>query len=487
MTTPSDPQGNAGAPGDERKSAEQRGFETIGRVSKKGGKPFRPLIDRLFSRWVSSAHLNRDWATDADWARMQQEPMRAKALLYLVVLAIMGLIVWAGFAEVAEVTKGEGRVVPSSDIKVIQSFDGGMVDDIFVDEGQLVEKGDLLMRIDPTRATSSLREGVARSLALQAKAERLRALTSDQPFELPPEVIEKSAALAEHERRLFETSQLQLQESQQIAREQLRQRENELREARARYNQAARAVDLAGQELEMTRPLLASGAASEVEILRLQRELSNARGERGQASAQMARIEGAIDEAESKLREVELEIKNDWRKELSETLSQLAALQEGNVGLLDRVQSTEIRSPVKGIVQQLFVTTLGGVVQAGQEVVEIVPSEDQLVVEAHIAPRDIAFLHPGQEATVKFTAYDFSIYGGMEAVVTHISADTITNEQDETFYIVRVRTLQPVLGEGLSIIPGMTTQVGIRTGERTVLEYLLHPIIRAKNNAFDER
>nr|WP_299379501.1 HlyD family type I secretion periplasmic adaptor subunit [uncultured Halomonas sp.] len=468
------------------KSAEQRSFESLGRVSERGGKAFRPLIDRLFARWVSAAHLERDWAGDADWARMQQDPLRARALLYLVVIALIGLIAWAALAEIDEVTKGVGRVIPSSKLKVIQSFDGGVVKELNVKEGQVVEQGQLLMRIDPTRFVSSFREGVAKSLALQAKAARLRALSNDQPFVPPAELLAQAPALAAHERRLYETSQQALEEAQSIAREQLSQRREELKEAEARFNQASRALNLASRELTLTRPLLDSGAVSEVEILRLEREVSNARGERNQASAQVARLKAAIEEAQGKVREVTLDMQNEWRGALSETLGQLAALNESNVGLQDKVSMAEIHSPVAGTIQRLNVTTLGGVVQPGQDVVEIVPSDDQLLVEARIAPQDIAFLRPGQPAFVKFTAYDFSIYGGMPATLDHISADTITDEEGNTFYLVRVRTEDMALGDDLTIIPGMTAQVDIRTGKRTVLEYLLKPLLRIKGNALTE-
>lgn len=469
------------------KSAEQRGFEAIGRVSRSGGRPFRPLIDRLFARWVSSAHLNRDWASDADWARMQQDPMRARGLLYLMVAAVVALLAWAAVAEVDQVTKGTGRVIPSSHVKVIESYDGGVVQEILVEEGELVEQGQLLMKIDPTRFVSSYREALAQSLALQAKAERLRALTTDEPFSPPDEVLEKAPALAAHERRLFNTSRAELEQAQAIAREQITQNREELHVAEARLGQATRAYNLASQELAMTQPLLSSGAVSEVEILRLKREVSNARGERNQASAQVAGLKAAVQEAEGRLREVTLEMQNEWRTELSETLGKLAALEEGNVGLRNKVSMTEIRSPVDGIVQRLYITTLGGVVQPGQEVVEIVPNDEQLLVETRIAPQDIAFLHPGQPAFVKFSAYDFTTYGGMEATLTHISADTITDDDDNTFYLVRVRTKDRTLGEDLAIIPGMTAQVDIRTGKRTVLDYLLEPILRIQGNALTER
>ncbi|MFC3283207.1 HlyD family type I secretion periplasmic adaptor subunit [Litchfieldella rifensis] len=469
------------------RTAEQQGFEAIGRVSHTGSKPFRSLIDRLFARRVSAVHLNRDWASDADWARLQQDPLRARALLYTVLLAIAALLAWAYVAEIDEVTKGVGSVIPSSQTKIVQSYDGGVVADIQITEGQVVEPGQLLMRIDPTRYASSYREGVARSLALQAKAERLRALTTDQPFVPSRQVLDESPALAAHERELYETSQQELEEQQAIAREQLTQRREELREAQARHASATRALNLASRELNLTRPLLDSGAVSEVEVLRLERDVSNARGERNQAEAQVARLQAGVEEAQGKVREVTLEMQNRWRNELSETLGQLAALEESNIGLQDKVSMAEIRSPVAGTIQRLHINTLGGVVQPGQEVVEIVPSDDQLLVEARIAPQDIAFLRPGQPATIKLTAYDYSLYGGLAAELDHISADTITDEEGNTFYLVRVRTQDETFDNELAIIPGMTAQVDIMTGKRTVMQFLLKPVLRAWNNSLGER
>ncbi|EPC03472.1 hypothetical protein L861_18205 [Litchfieldella anticariensis FP35 = DSM 16096] len=469
------------------KTAEQQGFETIGRVSRSGGKPFRPLIDRLFARRVTAAHLDRDWASDADWARMQQDPLRARALIYTLLLGVIVMGVWSYFAEIDEVTKGMGRVIPSSQTKIIQSYDGGVVESIEIEEGQLVSSGQILMRIDPTRYVSSYREGVARSLALQAKAERLKALTADQPFVPPREVLDQAPRLAAHEQDLYTTSKAELEEQRAIAREQLVQRREELREAEARRNSASRTLSLASRELGLTRPLLESGAVSEVEVLRLERDVSSARGELNQADAQVSRLQAAVEEAQSKIREVALEMQNRWRNELSETLGQLAALEESNIGLQDKVSMAEIRSPVAGTVQRLHVNTLGGVVQPGQEVVEIVPSDDKLLVEARIAPQDIAFLRPGQSATVKLTAYDYSIYGGLAAELDHISADTITDEEGNTFYLVRVRTQAGEVGSDLAVIPGMTAQVDIKTGKRTVMQFLLKPVLRAWSNSLGER
>jgi len=473
---------------DKSRSAEQQGFEAIGRFSEVGGKPFRPFMDRLFSKRVTSAHLNRDWASDADWARMQQDPIRARMFIYTVLLALIALLVWSYFALIDEVTRGTGRVIPSSQLQKVQSFDGGVVQEILIREGQLVETGQVLMRIDPTRFVATYRENRAQALALRARAERLRALVTDTPFVPDEELRAEAPRIVAQEREVYESRREELHEQENILRDRLRQREEELNEAIARRDTAQREANMASRELNLTRPLLASGAVSEVEILRLEREVSRATGERNQGNAAVARLEAGVEEAQNQLRELGTERRSEWRNDLAQTIGDLIALDESSAGLEDRVRLAEVRSPVDGVVQRLGINTLGGVVQPGQDVVDIIPSDDQLLVEARIAPQDIAFLRPGQPATIKLTAYDFTIYGGIEAELDHISADTITDENDNTYYLVRVRTREGEnLDSQIQAIPGMTAQVDIMTGKRTVMQFMLKPVLRAWSNSMGER
>ncbi len=470
------------------KNKYQIWFEKIGRWLDKLGIPASRFIEKMFARWLSFQDIQqRDWVTEADWARLQQEPVKAQFLLRVIAWICLILLIWAAFAKIDEVARGEGKVIPSSQLQVVQSFDGGVVQEVLVKEGQIVDKGDLLLRIDPTRFISTFRENRAEFLSLQAKAARLQALTSNVDFQLPKGLAEESPDIAQHEANLYASNRKELDEQLSIARSQLTQREEELNEVRAKLTQVSRALDLAQQELNVTRPLLASGAISEVEILRLEGEVSNARGEREQALAQEQRLISAIDESQSKLRETELLATNKWRAELSEVLGKIASLSETSTGLADKIKYAEIRAPVRGTVQRVFTNTVGGVVQPGHEVIEMVPLDDQLIIEAKVSPKDIAFLHPGQEAIVKFTAYDFVIYGGLRGKVEHISADTITDEKERTYYIVRVRTDRAGFDPSLPIMPGMMTQVDILTGKKTVLAYLLKPVLRAKENAMTER
>lgn len=425
---------------------------------------------------------------DAHVALEQQQARGARVLIWLSLLAIVALVVWASLGYIDEVVRGEGKVVPSRQVQVIQSLDGGIVEELLVREGQRVEAGEVLVRIDPTRFSSSLGENRAERLALTAKAARLYALANDEPFEAPDEVLAEQPALAEQERRVWEARTEEMHAAVNQAQDQLRQREQELLEVQANHDQASASCGLTSRELRVTEPLLKSGAVSEVDLLRLRRDVARYCGEAKSAGAQIERIKASIQEAGNKVVEARLTMRNQARVELSDVQTRLAALREEQVGLADRVRLAEVRSPVNGTIKALMVYTIGGVVQPGREILEIVPADDTLLLEVRIHPRDIGFLRPGQKAEVKFTAYDFAIYGGLEGEVEHIGADSVTDEQGNSFYVVRVRTENAfVRDDSLPIIPGMMAEVHILTGKRTVMQYLLKPVLRAKSNALTER
>jgi len=403
------------------------------------------------------------------------------------VVILIALVLWAAFATVDEVTRGSGKVIPTRQIQIVQAVDGGVVSKILVREGQSVEKGESLFLIDKTRFVSSLRENRVQYLALLTKAARLRALAENTPFQLPDEIVKEDPGLVEEERNMYNARRSELEAQLSIARQQLEQRNQELVEVRSRKTQAAQSYDLTARELTMTKPLAASGAVSDVELLRLERDVGRYRGERDQASAQTVRLQSAIIEATRKVQEQEISFRNEMRNELGETVAKLNSLSEGSTALSDRVEHANIKSPVKGTINRLLITTVGGVLQPGKEIVEIVPSDDALLLEARISPKDIAFLRPGLPAMVRFTAYDFAIYGGLDAVIDHIAADTITDPEGNAFYLVRVRTLKSSLGKSMPILPGMVAEVDIMTGKKSILSYLLKPVTRAKAHAFTER
>ncbi len=464
--------------------AFQRVGDLINRTARSTDATFGPLVTRL-TPTDEKDHL--DWAGDADWARLQQEPLRAKQLLRLAAGALLLLLIWAAFASIDEVTRGEARVVPTSQLQVVQSVDGGVVTELLVKEGQTVEAGQMLLKIDPTRFVSNMLESRSAQLAMQAKVLRLQALTRGTPFNPPPELTREVPDVVSQETRLYESRRAEINAQISIAQNQLGQRQQELNEVRARKEQAERGLELMTKELNATRPMIASGAVSEVEVFRLEREVARLRGDRDQATAQISRVQSAILEATRKIEEVQLTSRNQMSAELSESMSKLASLSQGGLALEDKVKHADIKSPMRGIVKRLLVNTVGAVVQPGKEVVEVVPLDDALILEVQITPKDIGFLRPGQEATVKFTAYDFSIYGGLKADVIQIGADSVLDEKGNAFYHIRVRTRKSSLGPNLPIIPGMVAQVDILTGKKTILSYLLKPVLRAKANAMTER
>ena len=414
----------------------------------------------------------------------------ARVIIWAILLFVVVAIVWANFASLDEVTRGIGKVIPSSQVQVIQNLEGGIVSELMVREGEVVNKDDVLLRIDDTRFLSSLRENTQHYLSLKAKKARLKAEAEGTPFTPPEDVVTQQPNLVKQELTLFESRQKELEATRAILKQQITQRRQDMTGLDAQLVQNKRGYSLLNKELSMTRPLVSQGAVSEVEMLRLQRQSSELKGQISSTETSILREQSKLEEAVQKLEEAEINFKNLARVELNEVDTELRRLSETSLALEDRVKRTAVTAPVRGTIKQLLVNTIGGVVQPGMDLVEIVPLEDNLLVEAKIRPSDIAFLRPGLKTIVKITAYDFSIYGGLDAKVEQISADTITDEEGDSYYMVRVRTDQSHLDTPkgpLPIIPGMLTEVDVLTGKKTVLEYLLKPVLRARERAMRER
>lgn len=411
-------------------------------------------------------------------------------ILWLTVLLVATAGVWANYATLDEVTRGTGKVIPSHHVQTVQDLEGGIISEILVKEGDVVEKGQVLLRIDDTRFASSYRESQVKSSALQAKIARLTAEVEGNPFKLPNNLKPAEKEFVISEQILALSRQTELQANIDILNQQKNQKKQEINELKSREKQLQQSYELAQRQLQITEPLVKKGVMSEVELLRLQREISTIKGDLDGTHLNIPRAEAAVSEVDHKLEQLKVNFRTTALADLNEAKAQLSQSAESNVALKDRVTRTAVRSPLKGTIKQLKVTTIGGVVQPGMDLVEIVPLADNLQVEAQIRPSDIAFLRPGQEVVVKFTAYDFSIFGGLKATLEHISADTIVNERGEAFFLIRVRTARNYLGtkaKSLPIIPGMTVTVDILTGKKTLLTYLLKPIKKAQEMALRER
>lgn len=411
-----------------------------------------------------------------------------------VVLALLGLValllLWAAVAEVEEVTTGTGRVVPASRIQQVQNLEGGIVREILVQEGRTVAAGDVLLRIDPTQAGSSMGEIREKIDGLRALVARLEAEAEDRAFQVPEDLAASRPDLVQHQRTHFETRQSELKSALSILDLQERQRAQEVLETEARVVTSRRALALAQEELELMRPLLAQKAASRAEILAIESRVNETSGTLEAAELALPRLQAALQEARDRRQERLSTFRSEALRELAAARTELSALSEMIKGSADRLSRTTVRAPVAGIVKTLHVSTPGQVVQPGQDLVEIVPMNDTLLVEARIKPKDIAFLSPGQRALVKLTAYDFALFGGLEGVVEHIGADSLTDEKGETYYLIRVRTEKSTLAhnrEDLAIIPGMVADVDVRTGSKTVLAYLTKPLTRMRQTALRER
>ncbi len=420
----------------------------------------------------------------------QDTPRKSRLTLWVVAVLMLAALVWAKLAVLEEVTMGEGKAIPSSKVQVIQNLEGGIVTEIFVREGQLVNKGETLLRLDDTRFRSNKGESEVDRYTLTAQVERLSAEAEGRPFKLPAEVVAKAPQVAADEQALYQSRQQRLRSEQRTLNEQLRQKTQELAELRAKQEQYRNSLGLVQQELNMSTPLVASGAVSPVEILRLKRSAVEIRGSMDATTLAIPRADSAINEIKSRVQESEFAFRSEASRELNEKRAELAKITATSIAIDDRVTRTTVVSPVRGVVKMLKVNTIGGVVQPGSDLVEIVPLEDNLLIEAKVRPQDVAFLHPGQKAMVKFSAYDYTIYGGLPAKLELIGADTTTDDKGNSFYLIQVRTARNHLGSDakpLLIIPGMTATVDIITGEKSVLDYLLKPILKARTEAMRER
>lgn len=459
-----------------------------------------------------SKHLTTDdieMIDDVYGAMMTDAPNSHRLIIWVLTALILCFLIWAYFSELDQVTTGMGKVIPSSQIQVIQSLDGGIIQDMYVKEGMLVTKGQALVRIDATRFRSdfaqqeqevySLRANIKRletelnSIVItdmladwreQVKITKLPLAFSKELSEEEPELIKRQ--LAEYSGRLDS-----LRNQLEILARQIQQKQQETQELASKITTLTKSHQLVSRELSLTRPLADKGIVPEVELLKLERIVNDIQGELASLRLLRPKVKASQDEAILKRREAIFTFAAETRTLLSELQTKLSRINEAQVGAQDKVNKAEITSPVNGTIKTLHINTLGSVVQPGVDIIEIVPSEDQLLIETKITPKDIAFLHSGLSAIVKVTAYDFTRYGGLDGIVEHISADTSQDEEGNSFYIVKVRTKLSSLtrddGVEMPIIPGMLTSVDVITGKKSILEYILNPILRAKDTALRER
>lgn len=402
------------------------------------------------------------------------------------------LLLWAALADIDEMVRSVGQVTPAQRVQHIQNLEGGILREVLVREGQHVDKDALLLRIDNEQAGSVYRDAVAKSLELQAAIARLEAEVAgpgtnpDYPQEVrertPDSVKRQNDLLASH--RIQDEAEIR---ALQAKRELFLQ---EIEEQLSRQRTATASLALAVKQRDLARPLMNSRSMSSLDFMNLEQRVLTLQGELDVLESTIPKSRAAVREVEERLTLRKAELEADDLAELNRYQAELNSLRELMVSGGDRVTRTEVRSPVPGTVKRINIGTVGGVIMPGEVIMEVVPSDSSLIVEARVSPQDIAFIYEGQAARVKLSAYDSAIYGSMDAKVEQIGADSIEGKTGEYYYLVKLRTNNDTLlhnGKELPIIPGMLATVDIITGRKTVLDYLLKPILRAQQNAMRER
>lgn len=427
-------------------------------------------------------------------AREDRPPLFASASIFIIGALFVVFVAWASFAEVDEIARGDGKVIPASKTQIIQASEAGVVQEIAVTIGQIVKKNDLIIRLDNTLNTSSLGEQQAKARALEVRIARLKyeqAGNLSGPFPCPPDIQSVAPQICDNEQKLLIARRGNFDNKLSVLKSRLDQREKELAEAVANSDRLTKNLVVSDQEAKLVDAMVKKGLMARTEQLRVEREQTELNGQLNLAGETIKKAKAAITEAQLQVEELGLQLQQEALDDLTQALADLSVVDETIRGATDKVARTDIRSPVDGIVNTLELNTVGAFVQPGAVVAGIVPTSETLLVEARVSPRDVAFIRPDQEALIKVTAYDFSIFGGIEGKVSNITADSLVDQKTgEPYYQVRVSTDKSTLerdGKAYSIIPGMICSVDIKTGRKTILHYLLKPINKAREEAMSER
>jgi len=449
-----------------------------------------------------------EMADDVYGAMLTEVPSLHRLTIWAMAALLLSFILWASFSSMEQVTSGSGKIIPSSQIQIIQSLDGGVLQELFVQEGMQVIKGQSIARIDDTRFRSDFAEQKQEVDSLRANIIRLRAELSSiiigtnddwrlqieitkQVPQYPADLNVNAEFMVKRQQDEYSGRLDNLINQLAIESQQIQQREQEIAELDSKIATMTISYSLATKELDLTRPLAEKNIVPKIELYKLERSVNELKGDLSAIRLLSPQLKSTLQESILNRRETALIYRTETRAELNELQNKLSRINEAQVGAQDKVTKALIVSPVIGTIKTIHINTLGGVVKSGETIAEIVPTEDMLMVEAKIKPRDIGFIYPGLPAVVKITAYDFARYGGLTGKVIHISADTTQDEEGNSFYLIRVKTdassIKNHKNEQMPIIPGMMTNVDVITGKRTILEYILNPILRAKQAALRER
>jgi len=422
-------------------------------------------------------------------AMIESSPKKIRMVIIFWAISLTLLITWMAFANIDEIARGSGEVIPRGENQLIQNLEGGIIEEILTHEGATVKVGEILLKIENQKSRSSYENNQISSRSLEAKILRLKAEAANKKLIISKEIKEKMPLLIANEVSLYNSNKQRLNAQKKIVKQQLYQKEQEYKESRKRLELLREDLRLINQEIAIIEPLVKKGIKPQYDFLKLKREKNSIVKEVEGVKLSLPRLRSMISEARERVSSITYENQIKAKEELNEVLAKFQSTLNNDETLLDQVDRTVVRSPINAIVQKLFVHTVGGVIRPGADLVELVPTDKSLLIEVKIKPADIAFIYIGQMAKVKFSAYDFSIFGSLDGKVESISADSIKDEKDVTYFKVRIKTEKSYLQRNtkeLKIMPGMTVDVDIITGRKTVLDYILKPILKTKQYSFSE-
>jgi adhesin transport system membrane fusion protein len=425
------------------------------------------------------------FATDVDAALLLQSPRGGRLILYVIILLVSAALAWSWFAQIDDVIKGQGKIIPSSHLQQIQNLEGGVLKEIVVKEGQVVKKGDTLMVLDDIQFSAELEKNALEAIGLQVAIDRLSAESQGQDPVFAGDISRRHPGIISEQLALARSRQENLQNQIDVLVYARKEKEQELEQLTNKLASAKIKYKLAMEEKSKLEPMLKSGAVSEMEVLQAKQKLAGAKAEMTDATFAIPAVKTAILEAKKRIDQAVTDFKQKARQESSDILPRYKGLVALQKSLQDKVARTGVKSPVHGTVKKIYIDTIGGTVRPGMTLIEIVPLDDKLLVETKVTPKDIGFIRHGQKAKVKLSAYDFAVYGGLNGVVERVSADSITDEKGRTYFIINVSVPVNYVGnkeENLHIIPGMQAEVDVVVTRRKIIDYVLRPLLKSKYN-----
>lgn len=427
-------------------------------------------------------------STSADLMQPPSHSIRIMSLL--LVTMVFGAIAWSRHAFVEEVTRGQGRIIPAGKVKTVQNLEGGIIKQILVKPGDEVRTGQLILRMDPTGHSAKLNERRAQIAGFKARIVRLKALLAGSELIYTDDFKTRQPELVRQNREIYNNDKAELRAALDALKSKASQKRQEITEAEARIKNLGKSLEIARAELKLTEKLGKEQLASTAEVLAVRAKVNDLTGQLEAVQLALPRLEAGMQELANLAEEKTGKARARWLRKLNDAQIRHDALIKTIAGDSDRVRRTEVRAPAAGIVKTVHTNTIGQVVKPGENLVEIVPENETLLVETRVRPQDIAFLRVGQKAVVKLTAYDYALYGSLEGRLERISADSVVTERGDAYYVVDVRTSQSYLtrkNQKLPIIPGMIAQVDILTGKKTIFNYMTKPLHRMANEALRER